>query len=716
MVDTLHGWAIGGASNLDLIHILRTGNGGLTWDDVTPPEPASSLFPDHPIRTFFMDASNAWAAYSRTEDGEEAFAIVVWHTEDAGDSWAEGDSFPLERAESISSPFQFSDLIKGWMMVGGPNPSLLRTADGGLSWFRVPVYQNTIGSQLDLCSGSPHVVFLDQRNGWLLQRCSELHGFRLHVTIDGGDVWRNIPFPPPEEQLRRDLPSASCQDETPALLGLGSGVLAFTCHDDAGREGGLLYRTENDGQTWEILQYPGGPIHFFDQEIGWTLGREIYKTTDGGGSWTQIKRVTWDGQFSFVDEQHGWAVARSGVQSSLVRTDDGARTWQELHPVVGGSLSLRSIEMVDPLLGWAMAGSSMEARHVLRTVDGGRTWQDVSPASPGGISDTWAVLDLHHVWVRVDGQQESVTLCRTHDGGEVWLCDNASGLSKLVHDEYEFISKIQFVDEWYGWVWAVGSPGAGSAPLSLFRTKDGGLTWRQLGDDPSGPALRISNALYATSFISPQSGWLLTGCFACAGFSLAHTENGGRTWVDVDLPPLPSDGGDLENDCASADGLEVLFSSPSSGVFSVRLWCEVQGIRMHKAFLYSTDDGGQTWTVGALPTLDPPDPSPDFYRRNADVYLATADIAWATIRDLYDSAGGGFVTVARWYRTTDGGTTWAEVGGIGEKEGYSDLLKLDFVDDSTGWALAEAPDESTGLFITQDGGLTWTELFPQSDH
>ena len=44
--------------------------------------------------------------------------------------------------------------------------------------------------------------------------------------------------------------------------------------------------------------------------------------------------MNWDGQFSFVDLNTGWAVATNAGQIALVRTVDGGGTWQEVRPVV----------------------------------------------------------------------------------------------------------------------------------------------------------------------------------------------------------------------------------------------------------------------------------------------------------------------------------------------------------------------------------------------
>ena len=44
--------------------------------------------------------------------------------------------------------------------------------------------------------------------------------------------------------------------------------------------------------------------------------------------------VTWDGQFSFVDPDFGWAVARAEEELALVLSDDRGQTWQMIEPVV----------------------------------------------------------------------------------------------------------------------------------------------------------------------------------------------------------------------------------------------------------------------------------------------------------------------------------------------------------------------------------------------
>jgi photosystem II stability/assembly factor-like uncharacterized protein len=73
---------------------------------------------------------------------------------------------------------------------------------------------------------------------------------------------------------------------------------------------------------------------FFDAEEALLLGRDSYRSTDGGRTWSHVKTVNWDGQFSFVDPQRGWAVARANDEVALVKTVNGGGTWTEIKPTI----------------------------------------------------------------------------------------------------------------------------------------------------------------------------------------------------------------------------------------------------------------------------------------------------------------------------------------------------------------------------------------------
>jgi len=109
-------------------------------------------------------------------------------------------------------------------------------------------------------------------------------------------------------------------------------------------ESDYLYSTDDTGKSWhsatmpsgfKIPDIPAGGLFFTNATSGLALSRWIYRTDDGGNSWSAGKQVNWDGQFSFVDLNTGWAVARNGGEIALVKTLDGGGTWQVIQPRIG---------------------------------------------------------------------------------------------------------------------------------------------------------------------------------------------------------------------------------------------------------------------------------------------------------------------------------------------------------------------------------------------
>lgn len=340
MHDTAAGWGLGGEIAVG-DHVLRTDDGGETWRDVTPPEPAPG--PGEPGKVavgFFLDASSAWATYY-LDPAQEPPVPVVWRTRDGGGSWEA--SQPLDTGDMME-PYQPSDIRfvddrNGWLLVhrgAGMNHdyvSLYRTADGGESWAQIvdPASDNSIQS----CYKTG-IVFADPQTGWLTRDCyGVVPGLSFDRTSDGGATWQSQPLPPPAEAP--DLfDRAFCGVYSPHLFSPQAGVLAVTCNDmnDPAKQSHYLYATTDGGQAWNTHPFPGGALQLLSPNVGWALAQDIHQTHDGGNTWTRAGVVSWDGQFSFVDDRNGWAVARSGEDIALVRTSNAGRTWQLLQPRV----------------------------------------------------------------------------------------------------------------------------------------------------------------------------------------------------------------------------------------------------------------------------------------------------------------------------------------------------------------------------------------------
>ncbi len=118
-----------------------------------------------------------------------------------------------------------------------------------------------------------------------------------------------------------------------------------------------------------------------------------------------------------------------------------------------------------------------------------------------------------------------------------------------------------FLDRQFGWV-AASELRVGGGPIRLWRTEDGGRTWRELAHNlPPG-------GIGGLQFVTSSIGWGLSD-------GVWRTEDGGTTWRLV----LPKSAGTF------AEFTKLVFVSPTVG------WITGLGTIHH------TTDGGETWIL-----------------------------------------------------------------------------------------------------------------------
>ncbi len=294
-----------------------------------------------------------------------------------------------------------------------------------------------------------------------------------------------------------------------------------------------LWRAEHRaGQPvapWQINLYsfdvaPSNPsILFAGSETG-----EVYKTTDKGGNWTPVKTYNFTGApLSIAIHPTNPDVVVVGLNTGIVRTDDGGVSWSLVHP--GSGLSCNSLEFsTDGSL--LLAGTGTE---VLRSTDGGLTWtatfsgEIMDLAFRPGDNQTAYALKRNpspaqcEFYKSTDGGQ-SFTLSMTgwtpypdHSGGRISVTPAAADylyavvLQDPVNRVPVLLKSTNAGDSWtevaVGGVggWAAGQNGQGYYDLDLeandldaesiivgtntsWKSGDGGVTFTDLGGY-SGP-------------------------------------------------------------------------------------------------------------------------------------------------------------------------------------------------------------------------------------
>jgi photosystem II stability/assembly factor-like uncharacterized protein len=293
----------------------------------------------------FVDSLNGWTA----EGGS-----TIYKTTDGGTTWNgfPGDPMGVE-------DFSMLNKLYGWCV--GEQASLgkiLRTTNGGMAWTTQFQRNNrnllgTSGLSLDknITSGSTRNFSPD--TGKVVQ------------TTNGGTTWTERTIADSIRQLR----------QMQFLDSLRGWIIYWTDNNEG------FIKTTDGGATWSYLRSPSlRAFHFIDSLRGWGFGadnqRIVYGTTNGGITWDSISVVTTDFEFfvasavSFVDSNNGWmfgSVIEPGDLAAIYRTTDGGHTWSQEHQG-GGSTGVTGI-MLDLYHGWAVGtGGSVFAYRRLTTV------------------------------------------------------------------------------------------------------------------------------------------------------------------------------------------------------------------------------------------------------------------------------------------------------------------------------------------------------------
>jgi len=224
------------------------------------------------------------------------------------------------------------------------------------------------------------------------------------------------------------------------------------------------------------------------------------------------------------------------------KSTDGAITWTPVfdkEPVSSiGSIAVATSDPNIVYVGTGEAcirGNISHGDGVYKTLDGGKTWKNVGlhdsraigkviidPANP----DIVFVAALGHPF----GPNTERGVFRTTDGGKTWdkvlYKDENTGAIDVAFDPHN--PHILFAALWQArrtpWSLSSGGPGSG-----LYRSNDGGTTWKQLTEHglPQGPYGRIGIAVGADSdhvyaLIEAHQG------------GLYRSNDGGENWEFVD--------------------------------------------------------------------------------------------------------------------------------------------------------------------------------------
>ncbi len=321
---------------------------------------------------------------------------------------------------------------------------------------------------------------------------------RWFVASSSGGVWRTDNAgttwtPVFDEQGSYSIGCVTLDPGNPHVVWVGTG------ENNSQRSvswGDGIYRSRDGGVTWENLGLKESEhlakiiVDPRDSNVVWVASqgplwrsggdRGLYKTTDGGSTWTKVLEVSPD----------------TGITDLVMDPRDPdvliAAAWQRRRHV------------------WTLLGGGPESA-VYKTTDGGASWRKVTKGLPkvdiGRIGLAISPADPDVVYAIVEAAQDEGGFFRSTDRGETWSkrSDHVAGspqyYNEIIPDPAD-VDRVYSMDTW------------------MQVTEDGGATFRKVGETFK----HVDN--HALWIDPANTKHLLAGCDG----GVYETFDRGRTW------------------------------------------------------------------------------------------------------------------------------------------------------------------------------------------
>ncbi|MGH9727244.1 MAG: VPS10 domain-containing protein [Candidatus Acidiferrales bacterium] len=401
--------------------------------------------------------------------------------------------------------------------MGATGGGVWKTVNAGITWSPISdrfFKTGSVGS-IAVSESNPNIIYVGMGEACLRSNIS--HGDGVYKSTDGGKTWRNIGL-----RDTSQIGKVLIDPRNPDLV-----YVAAIGHPYGPNEERGVFRSEDGGQTWKKILFvndktgaadlvadPRDPRIMYAStwqvlRMPWDIdevgpGSGIYKTTDGGDTWTRLVDglpKTDMGKIGLtaspMDSRRVWATI-GGDDGGIYRSDDAGKTWQLLN----GSFEMHSRQyyyghiFADPQqLDTVYTFSSKD---FYKSTDGGKTWGRIQTPH-GDYHDLW--IDPHDDQRMVNGNDGGATV--TFDGGKSWSSENNQPTAQFytVRTDNSFPYRIYGAQQDNTTVSissdaSAGGRGAGPGAAS-------GPAFEQVGGGESGyvvPDLQDSNIIYAGAY------------------------------------------------------------------------------------------------------------------------------------------------------------------------------------------------------------------------
>jgi photosystem II stability/assembly factor-like uncharacterized protein len=450
----------------------------------------------------------------------------VWKTVDDGASWRQVKSGLPEIGFShiaIDPIFPETLFLTGSDLPLADSPDkvygIWKSSDDGNTWTKIG------GRTFGRASGPIRAIAFHPDDQQVMYAAGE---GGVYVSPDRGETWTvingRVPFTP--------MKAVSTDGQTLYAGSAGAGVFAGTIHPlihtaDWMPKSHLSIPSANI----QLVLHPADPLTLYAS----AFPGGVYKTTDGGATWREhnlglpslaVADPPRQGHYALAIAPSAPEVLYAGLYGhGVYRSDDGAATWW---PVYGEEETLRDAQvealLIHPDDDDIVYIATTEG--IWRTDDGGQSWAQFGEGLPAGG-------DARTLALEADGQLYAGTRgygVYSRDTSRQAADDAWTQLPELDDDVDTSRQQVSLLIHPHD----SNTLYAGSSRSGIYKTTDGGLTWREYNVGLGNESV-LSLALYPGDDDAPRPDILYTG----STDGIARSVDGGATWHprSADWPP-----------------------------------------------------------------------------------------------------------------------------------------------------------------------------------
>jgi photosystem II stability/assembly factor-like uncharacterized protein/uncharacterized coiled-coil protein SlyX len=596
--------------------IWKTIDGGIYWRCVSDGFLCSAAI--GAIAVARSDRNVIYAGTGETEIRlDVSYGDGIYKSTDAGLTWSHAGLHATKHIGRICIHPSEPDIVYVAALgdAFGPNEErgVFRSRDGGKTWAKILYRSVDAGAvEISMDPNNPRILFAAfwevRRSFWNLS--SGGPGSGLFRSTDGGDSWEEISRAPglPDGLLGKLGVAVS-----PAKAGR-VWVLIEAMGDKTG-----LYRSDDYGARWikvssnrDLMHRPWYYTHVFadacDAETVYVLNLQMWKSTDGGSSFTEIMTPHGDNHDLWIDPHNPNRMVQGNDGGACVSFNGGI-TWSSIYNQLTAQIYRIDTDNRYPYRVYGTQQDNTSIAVPSATYSGAITLGDCS--YPGTGESGFIVVhpeDSNIVYCGAVGSSPG-------GAGALQRYDYRTGQIQLVNVWPEESTGIAPRDMKYRFAWTfpiVFSPHDSNVLYAggnhVFRTRDEGVNWEAISPDlslndvsrqgASGGEITRESAgaeVHATCACVVESPHRKGEIWASTDDGLVHvSRDDGATWQNVTPRGMPA--------LAYVGCVEVSAHDRDT----VYLAATRYKLADYQPYLFRSTNGGRSWQSinGNLPTTE----------------------------------------------------------------------------------------------------------------